>query len=370
MSDPRNYELAKIFVDYSLKVKKGDKVVISTSDLDPLDLIAQCLKLVLEKGAYPYLDIMGWNWLIDRASTGDLVHTYYQYANEDQLKNIPEIYNNIADWGDKFIRITNYDNYSHLSGVDPKKKEIRAKAREEWFYKIINKDWVLTYYPTPAMAQQSGMSYNDLVDFYFESTLVDYEKMGKNLQKVTDIMDAGKMVHITGEKTDITLDITGRLAEPAPGLKNVPDGEVFLAPVHTKVNGHVFFDLPNFKDGVDVVGAYLEFKDGKVVKATAEQGEEMLLSTMETDEGAKYLGELGIGLNYGVTKPMRNTLFDEKIGGTIHMALGRAYVEERGGNPVDPNVSAVHWDLVKDMRKKGSTVEVDGKVVFKDGKWL
>jgi aminopeptidase len=371
MKDPRNRELAKVFVEHSLSVKKGDNVVISTSDLDCIDLINECMALSLDKGAQVYLDILGWNWLLDRSSAGDLVRTYYDHADEKMLAKPPKIYEDIINWGDKFIRITTFDNYAHMSGVNGEKKQIRERARRKWFNRLIDeKMWVLTYYPTPGLAQQSGMSYNQLVDFYFSATLVDYKKMQKQAKKVSDVMDKGKEVRIVGEKTDITLDITGRLAEAASGDRNVPDGEVFLAPVHKKTEGVVFFDLPNYRDGVDVVGARLVFKKGKVVEATAEQGEDVLLNALDTDRGSRYLGELGLGVNYGITKPMRNTLFDEKIGGTVHMAVGKSYTEKRGGAPKDPNKSAVHWDLVKDMRKKGSEIYVDGKLVFKNGKWL
>lgn len=369
-NDPRNTKLAEVFVNHSLKVKKDDKVVICTSDLEPIDLVRECMRLVLEKGAYVYLDIMGWNWLLDRSSTGDLVYQYYKYAQEKQLKNPPAIYKNIVDWGDKFIRITTYDNYSNMSGVDPSKKQIREKARRAWFDSMINKEWILTYYPTPALAQQSGMSYQDLIDFYFNATVIDYSKMEEQGKKVMELVDKGSVVRLVGEKTDIKIGIKGRLADNSAGLRNIPDGEVFVAPIKDDVNGEVFFDLPNFKDGVDVVGAHLVVEKGKVVKATASQGENVLLSNLDTDEGSRYFGELGIGLNYGITKPMRNTIFDEKIGGTIHMALGRAYKEERGGAPKDGNVSAIHWDMVKDMRKKGSKIYIDDNLVFEDGKWL
>lgn len=369
-TDPRNTALAKVFVEHSLKVKKGDRVVICTSDLDSMDLMRECMKLVLQKGAFVYLDTMGWNWLLDRSSKGDLVKTFYEYANTQQLKTIPEIYKNIVDWGNKFIRITTFDNYSNLVGVDPKKKAIRTRAREEWFHAMINKEWVLTYYPTEAMAQLSGMTMTELVTFYFNSVLVDYKAIEKRGEKVRKIMDEGSEVRIVGEKTDIKMSIKGRFADNCAGDRNIPDGEVFLAPIQKTVEGKVYFDLPNFKDGVDVLGALLEVKNGKVVSATATQGEDVLLANLDTDEGARYFGELGLGQNYGIIKPMRNTLFDEKIGGTIHMALGRAYEELKGGAPDGGNKSAIHWDLVKDMRKKGSKIFVDGKVVFEDGKWL
>lgn len=369
-NDPRNTALAKVFVEHSLKVKRGDKVVISTSDLDCEDIVRECMKLILKKGAFLYLDIMGWNWLLDRSSKGDLVRLFYEFGNEEHMKNPPTIFKNIVDWGDKFIRITTHDNYTHSMGISSKKRALRASSREKWFHEMINKKWVLTYYPTPALAQQSGMSFSQFTNFYFTSCLIDYKKMEKEGNRVMRLLDKGKVVRIVGLKTDLSIPIEGRLAANAAGSRNVPDGEVFIAPLHKKVEGEVYFDLPNFKDGVDVVGALLKFKNGKAIEATAEQGQDVLLSNLNQDEGARYIGELGIGLNYGVTQPMRTTLFDEKIGGSIHLAMGRAYEEERGGVTKGGNVSAIHWDMVKDMRKKGSKIFIDNKLVFENGKWL
>lgn len=371
MTDPRNTKLAKVFVDHSVKVKKGDKVVISTSDLEPIDILRETFKLCIQQGAYVYLDVMGFNWFLDRSSYGGLVRTFYDFATEDQINNPSEVYKTISEWGDKYIRITSLDNYSHLNGVDPKKQTLRAKSYNDWFHNIIDKkDWVLTYYPTQSMAEKAGMSMMALEDFYFDACLVDYKEMYKRGRKIEKIIDDAKSVRIIGEQTDLTLDVTGRFGDAACGNRNVPDGEVFCAPVHQKTQGHIFYDLPFSKGGTDILGAYLEFKDGKVVKATAQQGEDILLNGLDTDEGARYLGELGLGLNYGITQVMRNTLFDEKIGGTVHVTLGKSYKEKRGGAPKGGNESAIHWDLVKDMRKPGSKIEVDGKVMFKNGRWL
>ncbi len=369
--DLRNKKLAKVLIEHSLEVKKGDKVVISTSDLHPTDLVRETLKLILQKGAYPYLDIMGWNWILGRSSYGDLARVYIENANIDQLQKIPTIYKNIIDWGTKFVRITTLNNYAHLAGVDSKKMINFNKAYEKEFNRLIDKRaWILTYYPTPALAQQAGMSEEELTNFYFKACLIDYKKMKRQGDKVAKIMDRAKVVHIVGEKTDLYINIEGRLAENAYGKRNIPDGEVFLAPVYQKTKGYIYYDLINYKDGVDVKGVYLEFEKGKVIKSKAEQGEEVLNRILNTDKGARYLGELGLGLNYGITKPMRNTLFDEKIGGTVHVTLGKAYKSKRGGAPKGGNKSAIHWDLVKDMRKKGSYIEVDGQIVFKEGKWL
>jgi aminopeptidase len=373
MNDPRNTELAKVFVEHSTKVKKGDNVVISTSDLEPMDIIKETYKLCLQKGANVYLDIMGMNYLIDRSSYGDLRRTFYKNASEEQIKNPSEIYGKITDWGDKFIRITSFDNFSHLSDVDGKKLNMNSKAYHEWFRRMIdNKDWLLTYYPTPAMAERAGMSTDQLIDFYFNSTLVDYEEMKKRGEKVSALMDEAKEIRIIGDRTDLTINVEGRLARNSSGGHNIPDGETFLAPVHEKTEGHIYYEFPFAKNTADIAGAYLEFEKGKVVKATAEQGEDVLKNGLDIDEGARFLGELGIGLNYGITKPMKNTIFDEKMGGTVHVTLGEAYTYERGGNPDEAtrNKSGIHWDLVKDMRKPGSKIEIDGEVKFKEGEWL
>ena len=369
--DVRNQKLAKVLIEHSLEVKKGDKVVISTSDLSPIDLTREVLKQILKKGAFVYLDVMGWNWILGRSSYGDLVRTYLDNANLSQIKKIPDVYKSIIDWGDKFVRITTLDNYAHLAGVNSKKMQEFNKANRKEFHRILDeRAWILTYYPTPSMAQQAGISEETLKDFYFNACLVDYKKMKAYGDKIMKIMDKAKVVHLVGEKTDLYINVEGNLAENAYGKANMPDGEVYIAPVYQKTEGYIYYDLPNYKDGVDVTGIYLEFKKGKVVKASAEQGEAVLKRMLSTDKGARYLGELGLGINYGITKPMRNTLFDEKIGGTIHTALGKAYKSKRGGAPKGGNESAIHWDIVKDMRKKGSYIEVDGKVVFKEGKWL
>ena len=173
-------------------------------------------------------------------------------------------------------------------------------------------------------------------------------------------MDKGKVVRLIGKDTDLTFSIENRLAKACFGERNVPDGEVFLCPVEETIEGKVYFDLPTTAFGREVQGIYLEFKKGKVVKAKAEIGQEVLEKMLATDDGAKHVGEFAIGTNPNIKQAMKNTLFDEKIAGTIHIALGRAYSEKRGGGK---NKSAIHWDLVKDMRVKGSAILIDGKKV-------
>lgn len=367
MNDPRNKKLAKIFLEHSLNVKSKDKVVISTSDLEPIDLIRQCYAQSLQKDADVYMDIMGFNLALDRTSYGDLARTFYANANDRQIKNPSTIYKNIAEWGDKYIRITTFDNYQHLAKVDPEKIQLKRKSLHEWFYKIIDKDWILTYYPTPAFAQQADMSMEEFTDFYFKAVLVDYKKMEQGMKKLEKAIDNGKVVRIVGDRTNLTLGINGRTGHICAGTRNIPDGEIFTGPEEDKTEGNIYFEFPGLTPGKEVHGIYLEFKKGKVVKATSESNQDALDSMLNTDEGATTLGELGFGTNFGIKKFIKQTLFDEKIGGTVHLALGRAYNDDKGWGK---NESAIHWDIVKDMRKKGSYVEIDGKRVLENGKYV
>lgn len=365
MSDLRFKKLAQVFVDHSLAVKKGDNVVISTSDLYPVGLIKACYVECLKRDANVYLDIIGFNYILDRSSAGDLVRTFYKYANDRQIKNPSAIYGEIAKWGQKFIRITSLDNYKHLAEVDSTKIQAKMKKIKPWFDQIIDKDWVLTYYPTPAMAQNADMSLDDLENFYFKAVLVDYNKMKKEMQKIERVIDKGKKVRIVGKKTDLHLDITGRTGRVCYGKRNIPDGEVFTGPVENKTEGYIYFEFPGNYGGKEIRGIYLEFKKGRVVKAKSETNQKDLDKILATDPGAKVLGEFAFGLNYGIKKFMKETLFDEKIGGTIHLALGMSYDDPKGWGK---NKSVIHWDLVKDMRLKRSYVEVDGKKVLVEGK--
>ena len=241
------------------------------------------------------------------------------------------------------------------------------KAAKKWFDEIIEKDWVLTYYPTDAMAQNSGMSLSELMKFYFKSTLIDYKEMEKKQKKLARRIDNGNTVHIVGYKTDLTLSIKGRTGHICAGQRNVPDGEVFTGPVEDATEGHIYFEYPGLYSGKEIHGIFLEFKKGKVVKATSESNESELEKVLTTDPGAKRLGEFAVGTNYGIKNFMKEILFDEKIGGTVHLALGRSYNDPTGWGK---NESAIHWDIIKEMRKNGAYVEIDGKKVLENGKLL
>jgi aminopeptidase len=365
-------KLARIILEHSVRIKPKEKVLIALSEPDINPLVYALFVATIQMGAYPYLDISGINYYRNRATVKGLTYQFFQKANDWQLKYTPnEIIEAQLDWADAVVNIVNIENVKELSQIDSKKLNTRMKSMQPVIDKLIDGDrWVLTYYPTPSMAQEAGVSLDWLTDFYYKACVVDYKKMKSDLTKLEKVLDKGREIHVVGKDTDLILRADGRLAKACFGERNIPDGEVFLAPIAESVTGHVYFELPSIHDGREVSGIYLEFEKGKVVSAKATQGEDVLLHGLDTDKGARYLGEFAIGANYNITQVMKNTLFDEKIGGTVHMALGRSYKEKRGGAPEGANESAIHWDIVKDTRVKGSFVEVDGKTILKDGKIL
>jgi aminopeptidase len=208
------------------------------------------------------------------------------------------------------------------------------------------------------------MSLEEYEDFVFSATNVDYAEMERSMKAVVERFDRASKVRIVGKETDLTVDIAGRKGVICAGTNNVPDGEIFYSPNHLLTEGRIYYDWPTVYNGREISGIRLVFEKGRVVQASAEKGEDALLAALDTDEGARYLGELGIGMNFGITRPTKDILFDEKIGGSVHLALGRAYEEAGGGNE-----SLIHWDMVKNL-KDGGEIHLDGELVQKDGKWL
>jgi aminopeptidase len=231
--------------------------------------------------------------------------------------------------------------------------------------------WALTLFPTHAYASEAQLSLAAFEDFYYGACLATEEdpvgawaRQAEETKRLKDWIEGRSEVRVTGEGTDLRLGIEGRTFIAADGKHNMPDGEFFTGPVEDSAEGEISFHLPTSYSGREVAGVRFRFESGRVVDASAEKGEEFLLQMLDTDEGARRLGELGIGANYGITRYTRNTLFDEKIGGTVHLALGHSYPETGG-----TNVSAIHWDLVCDLRK-GGEIRVDGEVLSKDGRFV
>lgn len=360
-----DYKLAKILLNHSLGVKTKEKVLIMTSGSGAFALVKAVYVEALKMGAYPVIDTEI-DFLINRSYMNGFAYQFYELANEWQMKYLPkEIIEAKIEWADVYVRIVTQDNLRELSQIDPGKLTDRMKLMRPYFDKIVDSDrWVLTYYPTPGMAQEAGVSFDWLVDFYFKSVLIDYGKMKERLKRLERIFDKGKRVRVIGEDTDLKFSINGRMSCACYGKCNIPDGEVFVGPRHETVEGKIYLDMPSIVLGREVRGVRLEFSRGRVVRARSEVGNETLQKMLDTDRGARRVGEFAIGANYAIKDAMKNTLFDEKIGGTVHLALGRSFREKRGGGT---NESAIHWDLVKDMRGKGSKVEVDGATIMEAG---
>lgn len=352
MVDPRIIRLASILVNHSIRVKKGELIVInSSSESAPLAL--ECFKIILKKGAFPKINF----------SMPHFAYAYYKYANFQQLSRFPEIANFEAEKLDGEINIGGPLNTKEFSNIDPKKIAIRRKVVHPISEIVLKKKWVGCQYPTNALAQDAEMSLEEFEDFLFKATNLDWEKESKRQDKLKKVLDKGERVRIVSDDTDIGFSIKGRTAVKCDGKHNMPDGEVFIAPVETTTEGFIHYSFPAIYGGREVSGVTLKFKKGAVVKANAVKNENFLKTMIKIDKGAKYLGELGIGMNPHITQFIKQILFDEKISGTVHLALGKAF-EEGGGT----NKSALHWDMIKDLRK-GGTLYIDDKPIQKDGKF-
>jgi len=353
MVDLRVKRLAEILVNYSVKIKKGDFIELGFEEAGK-ELALECYKLMMQKGAFPIVNVtmpgFGFN--------------YYKYASEEQLKTEPKLALIEAKIAAGSIGIGGEYNTKELTSINPKKIALRRKVTRKVSDIHINKDnWVICEFPTNALAQDAEMSLDEFEDFAYNATNLDWEKESKKQDKLKAILDKGNTVRIIAPDTDLTFSIKGRQGRKCDGHRNIPDGEVFIAPVEDSTEGHIKYTYPAIYGGREVSGIYLEFKNGKVVKAKAEKGEDFLKEMIASDKGSCKLGEFGIGVNYGIKKFIKQILFDEKIGGTIHLALGMAYPEGGGKNK-----SALHWDMIKDLRK-GGEFYIDGKLIQKDGKF-
>lgn len=349
-------KLAKVLLDYSLRLKKEEKLLIDCSS-EGLPLAEEVYREAILKRAYPYLSL----------KSDNLTYFTFKRSTIKQLKKKPGIAFFLARWADKFVSIVSEKNVYELANIPAQRIVLANKASKGVKDIILKKRWVTTYYPTAALAQNAKLSLKELEDFYFKACLQDWQKVKSKLKKLKEILDNAKKIKILGKKTELTLSFKGRKFMIAAGEYNMPDGEIFGAPLKRSVEGEIFFDFPTLREGKEVRDVVLRFKKGRVVDFKAREGKKFLGRVLKTDKGASFIGELGLGVNYKIRRFMRNTLFDEKIGGTVHLALGNAYPEKLGGGK---NRSAIHWDLVKDMRKKGSKIFVNEKLILKDGKIL
>lgn len=357
MDNSRIQKLAKILVDYSVFVKKGERVIVS-ADANSEPLVKELYKQILKKGAYPVLNL----------SLQSLSYIYFKHASSEQLKTFPEFFDYEVKHSQKYIGIGSPYNTRELSNIAPEKITTRARVTNPITDYIVNakpKIYRVTLdYPTSALAQDAEMSLEEYENFLFSACLLDWKKLSSRFSQLAKVFNKATEFRVVGTDTDLKMNIHPNSFVIDDGKENMPGGEVFGAPSKYSVNGHIRFTYPAIRSGVEVTNIYCEFKKGKCVRAEADKNQNFLKKMLATDKGSCYLGEIGIGMNPKVNKFTKNLLFDEKIGGTVHFAFGMAY-KECG----QPNKSALHWDIVKDLRRDGK-IYLDGKVVQKNGEWL
>lgn len=366
MRDPRVESLARTLVGYSTEVNEGEIVAIDgESPAEPLLLAVY--EEVLRAGAHPILNV----------SLEGQAAAYFKHASDAQLGWISPLAEWVIEHADVRIAIGASTNTRELSGVPPQRQTLRQAAVGDLMARAMERSaagsfrWCYTLYPTSAYASEAEMSLADYEAFYFGACLVtDEDPLGAwrrastETRRLAEWIEGREEVRITAPGTDVTLGIGGRRFIACDGHHNMPDGELFTGPVEDSVEGEVSFHLPAVIGGREVSGVRLRFEAGLIVDATAERGEEFLVELLDTDPGARRLGELGIGTNYGIDRGTREVLLDEKIGGTVHMAVGRSYPESGGKNE-----SAVHTDLVCDLRR-GGRITVDGETMQEGGRFV
>jgi aminopeptidase len=364
--DQRAAALARILVHYSTRVGTGDVCLIqSTTSAEPL--VQAVYEEVLRAGGLPVMQL----------TTDAAAAAFYELASEDQLDWVPPPSRWAAENADVRIAIMAEVNPRELSRTDPAKQARAQRARKPLMETSMRRAaegeyrWALTLFPTHAYAGEAEMSLADYEDFYYAACLATdddpvtaWERQSDQVKRIADWMDGKEEVRIRASGTDIELNVSGRTWIPCVGEHNMPDGELFTGPVEDSARGEIAFSFPATYGGREVAGVRFRFDGGKVVDASAERGERFLLEMLGTDEGARRLGELGIGTNYGIATGTKEILLDEKIGGTVHMAIGMSYPETGASND-----SAVHWDMVCDLRRGGS-ITVDGVELQRDGRFL
>ncbi|MFO7991498.1 MAG: aminopeptidase [Thermoplasmata archaeon] len=352
--DSRIKEHAKILVDWSTKIERGDHVVISAGE-DAKELVIALQTEIAKKGAYP----------VTLYSSGEASRAYLK--NFEGEFETPEHVLAMMEKTDVIIGIKSDKNLRAMSDVSGKKMAEYSKARLPISKEQLSKRWCGTQHPTDAQAQMAGMSLEKYQDFVYSAILRDWQEVHDLQEQLKEKLDQGRDVSIQGPETELTMSIDGMMGVNSDGDHNMPSGEVFTAPVVDSVEGEILFDKPLIHGGNEINGVKLTFEKGKVVDYSAEQDEGALKDILDTDEGAKRLGELGIGTNRGIDVFTKNMLFDEKMGDTIHLALGRAY-SQCVGEDNEQNESAIHVDMIKDMSE--GVLEIDGETIMKNGKFF
>lgn len=353
--DSRVVKHAEILADWSTEIKEGDNVVIRASP-EADDLVKALHKEVAERGANP----------VTLHSRQEFKRTFLTNWGRDEFET-PEHYLSLVKESDVLIGIGSDPNLRAMNTVPGGLLSDYSCVMKPIQDETMSKRWCSTQHPTNAQAQEAGMSLEEYRDFVYSSITIDWQEVHDKQEELAEKVNEGNKVQIFGPETDIEISIEGMKAENSDGKKNMPSGEVFTAPVINSVQGEILFDMPIIFQGKEIERAKIEFEEGKVTNYSAEKGEDLIAELIKTDEGSDKVGELGIGTNREIDKFTRNILFDEKMGGTIHMALGRAYEKTVGENR-EQNMSAVHVDMIKNMEK--GKMKIDGEIIIEDGEFF
>lgn len=358
MKDERIEKLAWLLAEFCIEAGEGDEVLIEGgSAAEPL--VKELYAYLLQIGAVP----------IPHVTLPGTDELFFEHATSFHYKETPSTVRSLHEAADASINIMAPTNTRALSSVDPAKQQALVERDKGLQALIERKDrWVLTLFPTEARAQEADMSLSDYEDFVFRAMALDEEdptrywrEQAEERGRLIERLRVADEIHILGPGTDLTLSVKGREYINDDGRYNMPGGEVATGPIEDSANGEIFFGLSMAVSGREVSGVRLRFEDGRVVESSAEKGEEYLNAMLDADAGARYLGEIGIGTNYGIHRATKSTLFDEKIGGTVHLAIGYSFPETGGKNE-----SSVHWDMVCDLRE-GGELYADGELIQKDG---
>jgi aminopeptidase len=353
--DKRWSQLADLLVNYSMVIKPGEKVMIAFGELETSPLVYALYESCIIAGAYPQVQFL----------SEELNRSLLKHGTPDQICWLPEIEAYGMEWADVYFGLRGAHNLDTFWDIPADRLSLLRKAMGKISTMRWEKTrWCLLRVPNAALAQQAGVDEETITDMFFDACLLDWSTASEEWRRWADILNQGKQVRIIGKNTDLSFSVEGRSWDVADGRMNMPDGEIATAPVVSTIDGHIYFDFPGVLGGRLMHDIYLRWEHGKLVESTSSTNQDFLTSIVNTDPGASLIGEFAIGTNPYLKHFSKDILLDEKIGGTIHIALGRAYPKVGGTNQ-----SAIHWDIVKDMRTKGE-IFLDNKLIFQNGKVL
>ena len=358
MTGPNPDAHASLLCDWCLQVREREQVLIAMPVL-ALPLVRALHRAILERGAWPLI----------RLSPSELASQFFHHARDFQLDSFAPLELTEAQTAECVLGIDAPVNTRSLAGIDPSRIARATRATLPVREARLRRRWCRTIWPTPALAQQAGMSDEEYAAFLARALLVDHadpvaawRELSERQQRLVERLSHARRIHIEAAGTDLHLRVDGRTWINSDGRRNMPSGEVFTGPLEESANGTIAFEIPSSPRGLDIADVSLTFRDGEVVTASAGRGESYLQEALRTDGRARFLGELGIGANVGIDRPTGSILLDEKMAGTVHLALGRSYPETGGRN-----VSALHWDLICDLRG-GGRLTADGEPIIEGGR--